>query len=91
MDYRLEVVVVPVADVDRAKAFYEGVLGFAVDHDAEPGAGTRVVQLTPRGSGCSIAIGTGITRCSPARWTASSSSSPTSTRHARSWSRAASI
>ena len=54
-------VVVPVGDVDRAKAFYADVLGFAVDHDAEPNADTRVVQLTPRGSGCSIAIGTGIT------------------------------
>ena len=61
MDYRLEVVVVPVSDVDRAKAFYADVLGFAVDHDAEPQPGTRVVQLTPRGSGCSIAIGTGLT------------------------------
>ena len=60
MDYRLEVVVVPVSDVDRAKEFYEGRMGFVVDHDRSFGDGMRVVQLTPPGSACSIAIGTGI-------------------------------
>jgi uncharacterized protein YndB with AHSA1/START domain/catechol 2,3-dioxygenase-like lactoylglutathione lyase family enzyme len=65
VDFRLEVVVVPVSDVDRAKAFYSRKLGFTVDHDAEPSPGMRVVQLTPRGSGCSIAIGTGIATMAP--------------------------
>lgn len=65
MDFRLEVVVVPVADVDRAKAFYADQMGFNVDHDSEPNAGTRVVQLTPPGSACSIAIGDGIMETEP--------------------------
>jgi catechol 2,3-dioxygenase-like lactoylglutathione lyase family enzyme len=65
MDYRLEVVVVPVSDVDRAKEFYEGKMGFVVDHDTSFGDGTRVVQLTPRGSACSIAIGSGIAPMEP--------------------------
>ena len=60
MQWTLEVVVVPVADVDRAKAFYADALGFAVDHDTRIGAGMRVVQLTPPGSGCSIVIGEGV-------------------------------
>ena len=60
MDWTLEVVVVPVADVDRAKDFYAGRLGFAVDHDTTVSPGNRVVQLTPPGSGCSIVIGEGI-------------------------------
>ncbi len=60
MQWTLEVVVVPVADVDRAKAFYAGSLGFAVDHDTRIGEGMRVVQLTPPGSGCSIVIGEGV-------------------------------
>ncbi len=59
MDWTLEVVVVPVTDVDRAKAFYAERLGFAVDHDTTVGPGARVVQLTPPGSGCSIVIGEG--------------------------------
>jgi catechol 2,3-dioxygenase-like lactoylglutathione lyase family enzyme len=65
MDYRLEVVVVPVSDVDRAKEFYEEKMGFVVDHDARFGDGTRVVQLTPPGSACSIAIGTGLAPMEP--------------------------
>jgi catechol 2,3-dioxygenase-like lactoylglutathione lyase family enzyme len=65
MDYRLEVVVVPVSDVDRAKAFYSERMGFAVDHDSSPAEGVRVVQLTPRGSGCSIVIGTGLAEMEP--------------------------
>ena len=50
---------VPVSDVDRAKAFYADRLGFRVDHDTKVGEGSRVVQLTPPGSGCSIVIGEG--------------------------------
>ena len=65
MDYRLEVVVVPVSDVDRAKAFYSERMGFHVDHDSEPAEGVRVVQLTPPGSGCSIVIGTGVAAMEP--------------------------
>jgi catechol 2,3-dioxygenase-like lactoylglutathione lyase family enzyme len=65
MDYKLEVVVVPVSDVDRAKAFYSERMGFNVDHDSEPVEGARVVQLTPQGSGCSIVIGTGLAPMAP--------------------------
>ena len=65
IDFRLEVVVVPVSDVDRAKAFYADQLGFHVDHDSSPNPGTRVVQLTPPGSACSIAIGTGLPSMEP--------------------------
>ena len=64
MDYRLEVVVVPVSDVDRAKAFYGERCGFNVDLDTTNG-GLRVVQITPPGSACSITIGTGITTSEP--------------------------
>jgi catechol 2,3-dioxygenase-like lactoylglutathione lyase family enzyme len=60
MNWTLEVVMVPVSDVDRAKAFYAEQLGFNVDHDARVSEGKRVVQLTPPGSGCSIAFGEGI-------------------------------
>src|SRR3712207_2577779 len=61
MNWTLEVVVVPVADVDRAKAFYADKLGFNLDHDiSPPGEGRRLVQLTPPGSGCSIVIGEGV-------------------------------
>jgi catechol 2,3-dioxygenase-like lactoylglutathione lyase family enzyme len=60
MDWTLEVVVVPVADIDRAKAFYAEQLGFNLDHDTTIGDGQRVVQLTPPGSGCSIVIGEGV-------------------------------
>ena len=56
MNWSLEVVVVPVSDVDRAKAFYAGQLGFKVDHDVEVIEGNRVIQLTPPGSGCSIVV-----------------------------------
>ena len=59
MNWTLEVVVVPVADVDRAKAFYADQLGFNVDHDTTISEAIRVVQLTPRGSGCSIVVGKG--------------------------------
>lgn len=60
MDMKLELVPIPVADVDRAKAFYAEKLGFHVDHDVQPGNGMRVVQLTPPGSTCSIVIGSGM-------------------------------
>jgi catechol 2,3-dioxygenase-like lactoylglutathione lyase family enzyme len=65
VDYKLEVVVVPVSDVDRAKAFYSERMGFHVDHDSHPAEGVRVVQLTPRGSACSIVIGTGVAPMEP--------------------------
>jgi predicted enzyme related to lactoylglutathione lyase len=60
MELKLELVPVPVADVDRAKAFYVERLGFTVDVDVRPADGVRVVQLTPPGSACSIGIGTGL-------------------------------
>lgn len=60
MDMKLELVPIPVADVDRAKAFYEEKLGFNLDVDVQPGNGMRVVQLTPPGSACSIVIGSGM-------------------------------
>jgi len=60
MDMKLELVPVPVTDVERAKAFYTDQLGFILDVDVEPSEGMRVVQLTPPGSACSIVIGTGL-------------------------------
>jgi predicted enzyme related to lactoylglutathione lyase len=60
MDLKLELVVLPVTDVDRAKAFYQQV-GFRLDVDVEPTENMRVVQLTPPGSACSITIGKGLT------------------------------
>ena len=60
MDMKLELVPVPVSDVDRAKAFYVDQLGFNADHDTQPNDTVRVVQLTPPGSACSIVIGTGM-------------------------------
>jgi catechol 2,3-dioxygenase-like lactoylglutathione lyase family enzyme len=54
---RLELVPVPVSDVDRAKSFYAEKIGFHVDHDSQPSEGVRVIQLTPPGSACSIMIG----------------------------------
>ncbi|WP_173042504.1 VOC family protein [Phytohabitans flavus] len=59
MNWTLEVVIVPVSDVDRSKAFYADQLGFNVDHDTVISDDVRVVQLTPPGSGCSIVIGKG--------------------------------
>ncbi|MEU8897310.1 VOC family protein [Nocardia sp. NPDC048505] len=59
MNWTLEVVIVPVSDIDRAKEFYSKQLGFVVDHDSSFGEGMRVVQLTPPGSGCSVVIGEG--------------------------------
>ncbi|WP_086669349.1 VOC family protein [Lentzea kentuckyensis] len=65
MDWTLEVVVVPVSDLDRAKTFYSEQLGFNVDHDTTFNEDTRVLQLTPPGSGCSIVLGKGIVKGEP--------------------------
>ncbi len=65
MEMRLEVVPVPVTDVDRAKAFYVDQVGFNADHDVQVNPELRFVQLTPPGSACSIAMGTGITKMTP--------------------------
>ncbi len=65
MDWKLEVIVVPVSDVDRAKKFYSEQLGFNVDIDNRFGEDFRNVQLTPPGSGCSIVIGTGLAPSEP--------------------------
>ena len=65
MEWKLELVVVPVADVDRAKNFYMEQAGFHLDVDHRAGENFRVVQLTPPGSACSISIGTGITDAAP--------------------------
>lgn len=64
MDWKIELIPVPVTDVDAAKAFYEKV-GFNADHDHEIHADLRFVQLTPPGSACSIALGKGITEKTP--------------------------
>lgn len=66
MNWTLEVVVVPVSDVDRAKRFYAEQLGFVVDHDTTISDDARVVQLTPPGSGCSVVIGKGVVPDMPA-------------------------
>jgi catechol 2,3-dioxygenase-like lactoylglutathione lyase family enzyme len=65
MDFKLELVPVPVSDVDRAKTFYADQLGFSVDVDFSRGETFRVVQLTPPGSACSIAIGVGMVDTAP--------------------------
>lgn len=65
MDWTLEVVQVPVADVDAAKAFYADRLGFVVDLDMSPAPGMRFVQLTPPGSGCSIQLSAGMHDMAP--------------------------
>jgi predicted enzyme related to lactoylglutathione lyase len=65
MDWKLELVVVPVTDVDRAKRFYGEQVGFVVDHDTRVSDEMRIVQLTPPGSACSIAVGTGIVDTPP--------------------------
>lgn len=65
MDMKLELVPVPVTDVDRAKDFYVNVVGFNADHDHVVHEGLRFVQLTPPGSACSIVLGVGITEMAP--------------------------
>jgi catechol 2,3-dioxygenase-like lactoylglutathione lyase family enzyme len=65
LNWTLEVVVIPVSDVDRAKAFYAEKVGFNVDHDTRISDGLRIVQLTPPGSGCSIVLGKGLVAMEP--------------------------
>jgi predicted enzyme related to lactoylglutathione lyase len=65
VDWKLELISVPVSDVDRAKAFYTEKAGFNADHDHEVSDELRFVQLTPPGSACSIAIGTGVSQAEP--------------------------
>ena len=65
MDWKLELIAVPVSDVDRAKAFYTEQAGFNADHDHRVSDDLRFVQLTPPGSGCSIAIGDGVVDTPP--------------------------
>src|SRR5580765_1293046 len=65
MDWKLELVAVPVSDVDRAKAFYTEKVGFNADHDHRVSDEMRFVQLTPPGSACSIALGQGVTDAAP--------------------------
>ncbi|MGH2534656.1 MAG: glyoxalase superfamily protein [Thermomicrobiales bacterium] len=65
MDWKLELITIPVSDVDRAKTFYTEQAGFNADHDHRIGDELRFVQLTPPGSACSIALGTGLTDAPP--------------------------
>lgn len=65
MDLKLELVLIPVSDVDRAKAFYTENVGFALDVDHQPNDEFRIVQMTPPGSACSVTIGVGITSAEP--------------------------
>ena len=65
MEFKLELIAVPVSDVDRAKSFYAEKVGFNADHDHRVSDEIRFVQLTPPGSGCSIAIGTGLVDSAP--------------------------
>jgi predicted enzyme related to lactoylglutathione lyase len=65
MDWKLELVAIPVTDVDRAKAFYTDQVGFEADHDHTVSDEIRFVQLTPPGSACSIALGKGVTEAAP--------------------------
>jgi catechol 2,3-dioxygenase-like lactoylglutathione lyase family enzyme len=65
VDWKLELIAVPVSDVDRAKTFYTDQLGFTADHDYQVTDELRFVQLTPPGSACSIAIGTGLVDTDP--------------------------
>lgn len=65
MSWTLEVIVVPVSDLDRAKAFYTEQMGFVVDHDIVIDEASRIIQLTPPGSSCSIVIGSGVVAAMP--------------------------
>lgn len=65
MDWTLEVIVVPVSDLDRSKHFYAEQLGFTVDHDTTFDENTRIMQFTPPGSGCSVVIGKGVVKGEP--------------------------
>ena len=76
MEWKLEVVPIPVSDVDRAKNFYAGKAGFVEDHDVRVSDEMRVVQLTPPGSACSIVLGTGILDTPPGSSSAGWTSAP---------------
>ena len=89
MDYKLELVLIPVTDVDRAKKFYLDNMGFVLIVDTAIGDGQRVVQVVPPGSECAIGFGTGITAAAPARRRACTWSCPTSLRRATNWPGAA--
>src|SRR5256886_6311667 len=65
MDWKIELVAIPVTDVDRAKAFYVDQVGFHADVDAQVNEALRFVQLTPPGSACSVVLGTGVTEMAP--------------------------
>ena len=65
MDWKIELVAIPVTDVDRAKAFYTEQVGFNADHDYQVTDDLRFVQLTPPGSACSVVMGTGVTEMAP--------------------------
>lgn len=65
MNWRIELVAIPVTDVDRAKTFYVEQVGFHADHDHQVNEGLRFVQLTPPGSACSVVLGTGVTEMAP--------------------------
>jgi len=65
MDWKIELVAIPVTDVDRAKAFYVDLVGYNADHDYQVNDNLRFVQLTPPGSACSVVLGTGITQMPP--------------------------
>ena len=65
VDYKIELVIVPVSDVDRSRAFYADTLGWPVDHDQTVDENTRFVQVTPPGSACSIAFGKGLSEMAP--------------------------
>src|SRR3954447_17084362 len=65
MNWKIELVAIPVTDVERAKAFYVDQVGFNADHDHQVNEGLRFVQLTPPGSACSVVLGTGVTEMAP--------------------------
>lgn len=65
MDWKIELVAIPVTDVDRAKAFYVDQVGFHADHDHQVNNALRFVQLTPPGSACSVVLGAGVTEMEP--------------------------
>ena len=65
MDMKLELIPLPVSDVDQSLAFYSEKVGFHLDHDVQPGNGMRIIQLTPPGSACSIVFGTGMGDANP--------------------------
>jgi catechol 2,3-dioxygenase-like lactoylglutathione lyase family enzyme len=65
MDWKIELVFIPVSDADRAKSFYAEKVGFQADHDRKVNEALRFIQLTPNGSACSIALGVGLTEAAP--------------------------